>query len=167
MEFRWSKRWDHCVNCLTQDRRHAARGYCSKCYEVLRRMERAREWEHDVTRIPTHFPLVDVPKDPEEFTRVKLGVIKQLQAHLDRLAVRRRMVADRTVEGINIEFLLRDIAVRAGAKESSVGTYVANLMNHEFTVEQKATLYELLLEIDEDIRRPMVDVMRLLMDSDG
>ena len=163
---RWSKNSDHCVNCLTEDRRHAARGYCTKCYRILRRIEVTREWMHDCERPPAGFPFLRVPRDPAAFERVKSGIVRQLEGHLARLATRRQMVADRTVEGISIEFLLRDIAVMAGAKESSVCTSVANIMNDDFTPEQKATIYELLLDIDESIPRRMINVGRLHRECD-
>jgi len=34
----WSQNYEHCIKCLSQERRHEAKGLCTRCYETLRRI---------------------------------------------------------------------------------------------------------------------------------
>jgi hypothetical protein len=41
---KWSKKHDRCISCSTSEWKHQAKGYCYKCYPLIKRKELINQW---------------------------------------------------------------------------------------------------------------------------
>jgi hypothetical protein len=49
----WSRKYSHCQNCGTAERRHYSKGLCEKCYEIVRYRSHPRP-QHSPCKIPDY-----------------------------------------------------------------------------------------------------------------
>jgi hypothetical protein len=142
-----------CVNCGTTRYLIKARGYCTRCYPILLRLEHAQRW--DALR---REPLRDYPKlstyPPNhwknDFPRIKEHVIRELKKRLLHFYSVEKKLSGR-IDGFDIEQKLRYLGIRAGAGRNALSR-CAGALDSSFTWEQRKLLFKLLTEVSEDIK---------------
>ena len=136
-----------CGNCRTDRYKVRARGYCARCYPLILKREVISNWNINDPDSLKYYPY---GHDPHLFFKViKKGFIAQIER---RLAFLRHRESQRVngADGIDIEFMLRNLARRVGAR-GDVLFGVANHIDHTFPPEQKKVLFQLLNDIEEKI----------------
>jgi hypothetical protein len=91
---KWPIRYEQCQNCgCDQDRRaYGARGYCSRCYHLVRRIEEIKTWDRTRSETLTS-PAQALPRTltDEEFEIARKELIRQADRHLGYKLIRRRL----------------------------------------------------------------------------
>ena len=142
-----------CVNCGTSSLLIKARGYCTRCYPILLRLEHTQQW--DATRRETlrHYPkLSNYPPHhwANDFPRIKKHTIRELKKRLLHFKSIEEQLSGR-INGFDIEQKLRYLAIRAGAGRNSLSR-CAGVLDSHFTWEQRKLLFKLLTEVSESIK---------------
>jgi len=160
-EPRWSRRYDICVNCRSNRRPHAGRGYCSRCYPLLLRIEQAKRWTLDDRRSLRGFPSgPGWPIDSWAFTAIQTGVLRQLLDRLDLFRIWEDHRAGR-VNDLDVEYQLSRLALAARTKTGwNLFHGVCHALRSDFSKKQITILYRLLNDIEEDIPWRGVDLAR-------
>jgi hypothetical protein len=146
-----------CVNCGTDRYEIRARGYCVRCYPLVLKKDVVLKWNLKDPSSLKHYPFA---YKPEKYLRIiKKGFITQLEQRLRFLRIRENQRI-KGADGITIEFMLHDLACRAGARGyiSGFATYI----DHMFPPKQKLVLFHLLNDIEEKIPQRVLSVTRIL-----
>jgi hypothetical protein len=146
-----------CANCRTDRYELRARGYCVRCYRLVLKKDAIRKWN---LKDPSSLKYYPSAYRPEQYLKIiKKGFIAQLEQRLSFLRHREDQRIN-GADGMTIEWMLNNLARRAGAKDDVYG--VATLIDHTFPPEQKQVLFQLLNDIEEKIRRRDLDIARIL-----
>jgi hypothetical protein len=161
--FPWSRRHESCRNCGTQELNHKARGYCRRCYPLVLRREKVEAWDLDDPDTLVHYPSEREFRSRQWFNRIKTGYLRQLDDRLRRIQVREARRSE-SVEGLDLEFLLTDIAALCGIRGKSLYHGVSGSFD-TFTPDQRQLLYQLLIRIEESLPWRGID-WRKIFDQD-
>ena len=160
---RWSRKYDSCVNCKTRRYSHRGRGYCTRCYGLIRKLENVSRW--DLADVST---LKDYPRDfaffnEESFVKIKKGFEKQINDRLDFLKIREEKFEEKLVDPLDIEYQLRHLAQCARVRNKNIFFGIAGYIQTEFLPEQRKVLYHLLNEIEEGISWRGIDYYEIFL----
>lgn len=146
MAQKWSRKFSQFQQCGTIRFKHRAKGLCTRCYRLVRRLEQVNLWNSTDPKSLKGYPFQG---DFESFDRLKSGVITQLKNRLEFLKVREELLSG-PVSGLSIECQFKDIASCCGL---SIELFhgVANRIEAYFDLEQRQLLYELLYTIEENM----------------
>ncbi len=147
---KWSKYSNKCKNCFTTHRKHQAKGYCSKCYPYIRRIELSKKWRIDQPSTLKGYPSSWIFRKIDVFNKVKIGIPKQWQSRLDWLRCRDEQL-NRNIEGIDIEFGLRRIARMCGVRDKSMFHGSAGYIDYSFDLKQKKLIFEWIDRLEQGI----------------
>ena len=150
MEPRWSKKYDKCQQCGTKRFPQIAKGLCGRCYRLVNKLERVNHWDLSNPDSLKGYPREAGFHKLDTFIQVKEGVAAQIRERLAFLKARELML-ESTIDGIDVEHILRDIARRCHVKNRNLFFGIAGYIDDNFKLGQKKVLYELLNEIEEDI----------------
>ena len=148
---KWARKHQRCINCSTTRYSHKARGYCTRCYRLVKRIEEIKKW--DITN-PSSLKNSGNAwvnrNDPKRLERLRRGCIEQIESRLEFLKDREVQISgNEDVEGINIEFQLKRLARIAKANDK-VFHGTANLIDWNFSQQQKTLIFSLLNQIEEN-----------------
>src|SRR5438105_3358680 len=103
-----------CKNCGTLRRPIKARGYCTRCYPVVLRLDAIEQWDLRRPESLKYYPESSAFRTERYFAALQKGFTSQLSTHLLGLRMRE---SHRTngVDGMAIEMQLRRLARRVGA----------------------------------------------------
>lgn len=156
----WSRQHATCRNCRTERHAHRGRGYCTRCYPLIRKIEQAQRWNlADPTTLENCF-WAGFIYDEESFERVRQNYIQQITERLEFLRMREIKLSN-PVDGLDIEYGLRFLLTRAGVRDSNILHGIASTFNEEFDSNQKAILFRCLNTIQESILWRGIDYYRL------
>jgi hypothetical protein len=164
MEPRWSRFHIACLNCQTQRRRHHCKGFCRRCYTMIKRVWEAKSWDRSQPAT-----LEKMPKLPsftrkafiagldrrdwtmEEFERYRLELIRQYRVYLDLLRAQEEKRRG-SATGWDVEFYLRAVHARIHPKARRGRFYgIARTLHNQFTGEQLSVIYGLMLDMIDHI----------------
>lgn len=138
-----------CVNCGTDRFLLRARGYCARCYPVLRKLEIVHSWDLDRPETLRGYSQLAVFYTKHGFNFLKNETLKRFQRRLDFLKTRERQ-RNSSIGGLEIEHLLRRLGKMCGVRDD-VHQGVARYVEDVFTPEQRRVLFCLLSDIEERV----------------
>ena len=150
MDSGWAKKSDCCQNCETVRFKHKARGFCERCYYLVRKLEICKKWDLSDPITLKNFPNEPSFRQPRTFIKVKNGHISQIKQRLSHLKIKERKLKG-PIDSIDIEYRLRWLAKRCNVKNKNLFFGIAGYIEQHFSVEQRKVLYELLNKIEENI----------------
>jgi len=147
----WSKKFDKCQQCGTERYRHVAKGFCTRCYPLIRKLDEVNGWSVDNPGDLKEWLHEKSLRNPVRFQRAKSNVVQQIRARLEYLKIREESLKG-PIDGIDIEFQLTWIASRCrGVKNKDLFYNEAGTFDEYFGPKQRKILFELLNEIEENI----------------
>jgi hypothetical protein len=140
-DHKWAHEWNACRNCETTRRPHKARGYCSYCYRLSRKLGKICSWTQkdfpDLAGLSPNFLDNNIEK-------IKEACKAQVNIHLERVhAIERKL--NGPISGIDIEFKLRRIARKSrvstqGKNPQSLYHGIAGYIEDNFDPHQRKIL---------------------------
>jgi hypothetical protein len=146
----WSRKFEKCQQCGTKRFKHKARGLCTRCYWLVRKLELVSHWNLYDAKSLTGYPTDMMFHDPKTFEKVHSGVAKQIKERLEFL-MRKERKLEGPIYGIDIECQLGRIAQKCHVKNKSMFHGVAGPIDDDFNTKQIKILFELLNEIEEGV----------------
>jgi hypothetical protein len=149
----WPDKYQACANCRCdpEDRGYGGRGYCGRCYRLVRLIEKAKVWDHTRPETYGDEPMLDVWKEKhDEFSVAKAEYIRQVKSRLGYLRVRNEFrTGVREVRSLDIEYKLGTLLnfLRPRALYPRNASYI----NRHFNKEERRVLYGLLDGIEDHI----------------
>lgn len=144
----WWRKQGGCRVCTTDRRPHRASGMCSFCYRVTLRIRQVEKWTLGDRKVLKGVQSAWVPSDTDEFRVYRSAVLEQLRSRL-RVARHRERLRRGRVDGLSLEYLLRRLASRAGARNRNLHFGIAGYLEGRFGPAQRRALFGLLSDIEE------------------
>jgi|SRR5271157_386740 len=157
MRTKWSKKFDQCQQCGTVRYNHVAKGLCTRCYRLVKKLEQVSHWDLSNPESLKGYIEGRTYYSADKFERIKSGVAREIQKRLEFLQTREKTLSG-PIYGLSIEYQLAGIARRCGVKKDLFHG-IATSVDHSFNMKQKKILYELLNEIEENIPWAGIDWM--------
>lgn len=153
----WSSKYSKCKNCNSIKIPHLARGYCKKCYPLILRLEKLELWDYATKNSFPTFPkgfshLIN----EKTYNKIKSVAIKQLKERLDWLKIREKRLTE-NIYGIDLEYCFSRLAKYCGINDNGLFHSSANTFDHNFTMDQKKILFELIDRIERNIKWRGID----------
>lgn len=158
----WSANSAKCKNCGTTRRKHEAKGYCSKCYPLFRRIEQSQMWDLNNPASLKGYPSAPILREPRVFPDVKEGMLKQWKRRLEWFRYREQKLTG-GITGIDLEYPLCRIARMAGAKTDELFRGYAAVLDEELGPEERRFLFRLLDMIEQDVPWKGIDWNEVFM----
>lgn len=152
---KWARKYDRCQNCETVRFRHKARGYCERCYPLIRRLERIQGWDLSRPETLKEYPRETIFRNPDTFKMIKTRFGAEIQRRLDILKIRENKLAG-PIYGIDLEYALRSIAGHCRVRDKHLFHGSASWLGETFDMDQRKELYRLLIAIEENIPWPSI-----------
>lgn len=152
----WAKEYQLCKNCKTQRFSHKARGYCNRCYSLIRRLETVQKWNLTNKNTLKGFP-GDAHYSQERFQKIKSNYMQQIKQRLFYLCAREEQL-NSNIDGLDIEYQLNRIANLAGTRNRKLYHGIATHIDHNFKPKQKNLLFRLLNKIEENVPTKIIDL---------
>ena len=144
----WAKSYPHCKNCTTTRRAHRARGYCTRCYPLIRQLEIVRKWHlNDPKSLKGYFRLTSTWRS-DTLASVHVSRLAKVQTQLDYLQMREEQLTGE-VDGLDLESAFNHVAARCSRRSANLFQGSSTFFDHNFTPEQKRILFRLLNDIEE------------------
>lgn len=145
----WARKHDSCCNCGTNRFPHIGRGYCRRCYRLIRKRERVQNWIYEDRSTWDELPysVREGFQGASEFERLRRGYVEQIN---ERLALLGSWEDRRNgqLSALDLEYELRLLASEAGARNGwYLHSHYANWLRATFSSEQRQELYKLLNDI--------------------
>lgn len=160
----WARKFKKCQQCGTKRFKQVAKGLCTRCYRLVKRLEEIGRWNLSDPNSLVGCPEELVFHKPEKFERVKLNVTQQIKDRLDQLKIREETLKGK-IYGIDIEFQLQHIVSQCRVRNKELLFGIADVIDEYFSMKQKKLLYELLNEIEEAIPWKGVDYFEVALRS--
>lgn len=144
---KWSRKYEKCLNCESAQFKHRAKGFCVRCYPLIKKIEAIKKWnfsERSTNNMVSHI------QDKKIFNEVKTRIICQIEKRL-HLFKSLEEINSHPIDGLDIEYRLRDIALRCRTRDKDLFHGIAGYIDESFNTEQKRILYKLLNKIISDI----------------
>ncbi len=150
MTQKWSRKFSQCQQCGTIRFKHVAKGLCTRCYRLVRRLEQVNQWDPTDHKSLKGYPYRVID---ESFDRLKSEFIRELRERLKLLRVREELLLRGPVSGLQIEFQLKNIVSLCGLRRNRRNPFhgTANLIEESLDLEQRRVLYELLNTVEENL----------------
>ena len=149
-----------CKNCETVRRAIKARGYCTRCYPIVLRLDAIKHWDLQRPDTLKYYPPSSAFRTNRYFAALQMGFTAQLSTQLMVLRARESQ-RRHGVDGMAIEMQLRRLARRAGAGRD-VHYHSAGYIADVFPQDQRRILFQLLDDIEERIPRHILSIGRAL-----
>ena len=135
-----SKKYHACINCSTIRYKHIARGYCSRCYTIVRKKELVKRWNLSESKSLKDCP-IDVNRfSLDRFAKFQSLFIKDLDKQLQCLKVKEEKLSS-PINGIDIEMQLTYIVSRVKIRNKNLFYHTANSFDHQFDMKQKEIIF--------------------------
>lgn len=154
---KWTREHAKCQNCGSERFPHKGKGYCKRCYYLVKKIEKVDCWDLTNPQSLKGFPqlALDYPDENYKrklFEKIKHGYKSQIQERLDFLRHREETLTGQ-VWGLQIEVMFERIASKCGIKNHRKLFYGSgSVIDAQFDAEQKKYLFSLLNKIEEKIR---------------
>lgn len=162
---KWDIKHLHCQNCGTTRRERRGGGLCTKCYPLLRKLQKVGAW--DFSKIDearkSGYPKASSFKNEEIFYKIKQGFIKQIKERLVELKFAERSL-EKEVSGINIEHKFASIASLLKLKDKNLFFQSADAFDSNFTQGQKKIVFKHLNKLTENVPWCGIDWERIFFD---
>jgi hypothetical protein len=174
------KKWSHehakCQNCGSERFPHKGKGYCQRCYPLVKKIEKVDCWDlsnpqslkgfnQSVLTHLTYHP--DGNYKRKLFRKIKDGYKSQTKERLDFFRHREEALTDQ-VWGLQIEVEFKRIASKCGIKDYRKLFYGSgSVIDAMFDTEQKKYLFTLLNKIQENIRWDGINWGRIFSTQTG
>lgn len=139
-----------CNNCNSNRFQFKARGYCNRCYPLVRKIEIIKLWNFDDTKTLKYYPKDGIFYNKKNFNEIKKGFIEQYKERLNHLKVLEQIL-NSDICGSNIVSLFRRIAKLAGLRNKDILWHQEDLFDRNFTPKQRKIIYKILNDIEESI----------------
>lgn len=158
---RWSKKHEKCRNCGTVRFKHYARGYCTRCYRLIKRLSQVDQWNHSDPNTLKGYPKNSHYFQSDIFMMLKTGYPKAIKRRLASLKAIEDKLA-KPISGIDIEHLLEIISRKCLGKHRKLFHQTGNAFDDRFNEEQRILLYETLNKVVENIpfRHNLYDILK-------
>ena len=146
----WSRNFPKCQSCGTIRFRHTSRGYCTRCYRLIRQLETIDHWDLNEPKTLKGYPRDTIfwRADTLEWMRARRR--HSINTHLDYLKTREGQLASQ-VDGLDLEIGFNRIAKRCRARKPNMFRGYSTFFDHNFDPEQKNILFRLLNDIEENL----------------
>jgi len=161
---KWSSKFKNCKNCLTKKFPHKAKGYCSRCYSAVGRLDEIEKWDLGKPETLRNYPKNLIFYNPDTFEKIKKGSLKQYKEKLNSLK-HIEEILNKPIGGIELEYKIRYIADLVGGHGDKLFFGTANLFDHNFDKKQKKILYDLLNRMTEDVKWGGVNWYRIFEET--
>lgn len=146
----WSKKYKGCKNCGTERFPHKARGYCARCYGLIRKLEIAKSWSSDDETTLREFPKTVKSRDPKTILIVQHGYISQVEQRLSLFSAWETQ-QNEDVDAHTVELQIRRLAQLSGARNRNLHFGIAGFLEMHFNTEQLGVLFTLLNDIEQSV----------------
>jgi len=164
MKKKWSLKFDNCKNCLTKRFPHKAKGYCSRCYPLVEKLDEIERWNLGKLETLKNYPKDLIFHNLDIFEKIQKGSLKQYKERLDLLKYNEENCSKSMIDGIELEHKIRHIADLIGVNGNKLFFGSANLFDHNFNKKQKKILYQLFNTITENVKWEGVNWYRIFDD---
>jgi len=156
---KWSHEYAKCQNCGSERFPHKGRGYCKRCYPLVKRMEKIDSWDLSNPQSLKGYPVMALTYRNENYKRklfieLKYGCKAQIKERLDFLRHREaKLTGQVQVDGLTLEMSLARIASKCRKIKDYRRLFFgcAGSIDAHFDAEQKRYLFSLLNRIEENI----------------
>lgn len=149
-----------CKNCGSIRFPVRARGYCKRCYPIIRKIEIIKLWELEEKRTLKYYPKDGIFHNEKDFRKIKNSFIKQHEERLGYLKISEQIL-NGDIYGSNIVPLFQQIAKLAGSRDKDLLWHQEDLFDHNFNQKQKRIIYKILNSIKESIPWRGIDWYRV------
>jgi hypothetical protein len=166
VEEKWAKNYDKCQNCRTVSLHHRAKGYCTRCYRLVKKLELVGDWDPSEPTTLIGYPPDFIVPDyiaPAKFSRIKMNVTTQLKRRLEYFKLKEEALAG-PIHGLDIEHQLEGIARRCRVKKKEIFFGIATTVNRIFDMKQRRFLYRQLNKIEENVSWVGIDWLKALQE---
>lgn len=146
----WSKYSNQCRNCNSSRRRHRSKGFCTKCYPYVHKIELSKKWDITNRKTLKGYPSSWILQRPDLFAKEKIRIPRQWQSHLDWLRYREVKLKG-PILGIDVEHGLQRIADMCGVRKKSIFFGSAGWIDDLFDPKQKKQLFEWIDKIEQNV----------------
>lgn len=120
-----------CKNCGSIRFPIRARGYCKRCYPILRKIEIIKLWELEEKRTLKYYPKDGIFHNEKDFRKIKKSFIEQHEERLGYLKISEQIL-NGDIYGSSIVPLFQQIAKLAGSRDRDLLWHQEDLFDHNF-----------------------------------
>jgi len=146
----WSRYYDKCTHCCTEEWKHIGKGFCKKCYPLMKKLEIIEKWDtSNISSLkvvkPINIKAITLLIKSNKIENAKESLLKQIRSQLHLYKIYN---SDDTVDGIKIENLFYSISrITNNLSTSNVFREAANRYNYNFNNDQRRIICKDLLMI--------------------
>lgn len=141
----WSRKHTNCISCGTEEWEHKGRGYCVKCYPLMKKREIIEQWnKNNLASLEPVSPIDErilerlIKSDYLE--KAKESLLRQIDA---RVHLYKMYNSPGEVDPISIEFLLERITTLTNnISHSKLFNGAVTRYSENFTNEQRQIIYK-------------------------
>ncbi len=144
---KWSNKFNECLNCSTRRFPHCGRGYCSRCYPIVEKIEQVKLWDRHKPDTLKGFPRsgVDLSRD---FLKFKNSYGDQYAKRLSSLKYFEKKLTG-PISGLDLEYIIIEVANLSGADGGFLFGHDAGAFESHLDQRQRIFVYEKLHTILE------------------
>lgn len=141
----WSRKHTNCISCSTEEWEHKGKGYCAKCYPLMKKKEIIEQWDKNY---PTSLKPVS-PIDErilerliqwDDLEKAKESLLRQIDT---RLHLYKMYNSIGKVDPISIELLLERISTLTNnISDTKLFHGAVTRYSENFTNEQRQIIYK-------------------------
>jgi hypothetical protein len=146
----WSRNYPCCQNCRSVRFKHRAKGYCTRCHRLVRKLEHVDRWDPKEERSLTGCPVDPARVHPAYFERVKNHMRAQIERRLFALWAKEEKLKG-MVKGIDVEYMLGRLARACRVRKKDLFQGVAGCIDEHFDGNQRKLFFEMLNRIEESL----------------
>ena len=144
----WNKKYKNCISCGTIEWSHKSKGYCQKCYPLIKDIEKVKNWNKKMPQTLCSIRGINPIKFLSEkrinpFNVIKTKIVEQLQSKLELYKLYNN---PKNADGLDIENVLKEIAgycrIDSHIYEGAATKYLDN-----FNAKQRIIIFKDMLNI--------------------
>jgi len=104
MTRKWSKKFEQCQQCGTVRYNHVAKGLCTRCYRLVKKLEQVSQWDlSNPASFKGYKGYIEgwTYYSAEKFERIKSGVARKIRKRLEFLQGREETLKDLYMDSIS------------------------------------------------------------------
>lgn len=141
----WSRKHTNCISCNTEEWEHKGKGYCAKCYPLMKKKEIIEQWDkNNPTSLKPVSPIDERVLERliqwDDLEKAKESLLRQIDA---RLHLYKMYNSPGNVDPISIEFLLERISTLTNnISDTKLFHGAVTRYSENFTNEQRQIIYK-------------------------
>jgi len=144
---KWSRKYNSCANCNTVRFPYKAKGYCRRCYPLILKLEKIKNWDESFPDTWVDYPHSSINLD-SKFTLIKKGFINQYSERLSTLKYNEKKL-DGPISGLDLEYKIIEVAKLCGTDGGYLFGHDAGAFENHLNQEQRLFMYQKLHSIVE------------------